>query len=149
MRSRCSAASLPKETHRLRGRVGYLGHEPLLYRDLSPRENLELAAALHGLDGGGRAADRRLLEAVGMAPGRTTASPSSRAGMKQRVDICRAVLHEPELLLLDEPDAHLDTEARRLVAPLIARREWPHARRGQPRPGGGDRRTPTSCLELG
>src|SRR5215204_1553887 len=55
-------AALPKETYRLRGRVGYLGHEPLLYRDLSPRENLALVAALHDIE-----AERRideLLEAV-------------------------------------------------------------------------------------
>src|SRR3954468_7990835 len=60
--------ALPKETHLLRGRVGYLGHAPLLYRDLSPRENLELAAALHGL--GAEAAPGRidaLLESVGMS----------------------------------------------------------------------------------
>src|ERR1700742_3485077 len=43
---------LPRETHRLRGQGGYLGHEPLLYRDLSPRENLELAAALQGIEAG-------------------------------------------------------------------------------------------------
>jgi ABC-type multidrug transport system ATPase subunit len=55
--------SLPQETHGLRGRIGYLGHEPLLYRDLTPRENLELAAALHGLErrpppGGSRSCSR-------------------------------------------------------------------------------------------
>jgi heme exporter protein A len=112
---------LPKETHRLRGRVGYLGHDPLLYRDLTPRENLELVAALHGI--GSEVAGPRievLLEAVGMSVRADDRVAELSAGMKQRIDICRAVLHEPELLLLDEPDAHLDPEARLRIAPLIA-----------------------------
>jgi heme exporter protein A len=112
---------LPKETHRLRGRVGYLGHDPLLYRDLTPRENLELVAALHGI--GSEVAGPRievLLEAVGMSVRADDRVAELSAGMKQRIDICRAVLQEPELLLLDEPDAHLDPEARLRIAPLIA-----------------------------
>ena len=113
--------SLPKETYRLRGRVGYLGHEPLLYRDLSPRENLALGAALHGLDREASSARiDQLLDAVGMARRGNDRVAELSAGMKQRVDICRALLHEPELLLLDEPDSHLDSEARRLIEPLIA-----------------------------
>jgi heme exporter protein A len=112
---------LPRETYRLRGRVGYLGHEPILYRDLSGRENLALAAALHGLDQAEATARiEGLLEAVGMARRGDDRTAELSAGMRQRVDICRAVLHEPELLLLDEPDAHLDTDARRLVEPLIS-----------------------------
>ncbi len=113
--------SLPKETHRLRGKVGYLGHEPLLYRDLSPRENLQLAAALNGIPE--ETAEPRigaLIDTVGMRPRADDRVAELSAGMKQRIDICRAVLHEPELLLLDEPDAHLDPEARRQIAPLIA-----------------------------
>jgi heme exporter protein A len=112
-------APLPKETWRLRGRVGYLGHDALLYRDLSPRENLRLAARLHGL-----AADRReqriegLLESVGMARRADDRVAELSAGMAQRVAACGAVLHEPELLLLDEPDSHLDAEARKLVGEL-------------------------------
>jgi heme exporter protein A len=113
--------SLPKETHRLRGLVGYLGHDPLLYRDLSPRENLELTAALHGIEpatAGPRI--EALLDAVGMARRADDRVAELSAGMKQRIDICRAVLHQPPLLLLDEPDAHLDADARRRIAPLIA-----------------------------
>jgi heme exporter protein A len=112
---------LPKETYRLRGRIGYLGHEPLLYRDLTPRENLRLAAALHGLDE--PSAEARiggLLTAVGMERRGDDRVAELSAGMRQRIDICRAVLHEPELLLLDEPDAHLDPQAREQIAPLIA-----------------------------
>src|SRR6185437_2409199 len=117
---------LPKEAHRLRGRVGYLGHEPLLYRDLSPRENLDLVAALYGLDPADSAKRIEvLLETVGMSRRGGDRVAELSAGMRQRVDICRAVLHEPELLLLDEPDAHLDAEARRLVEPLIGSRTGP------------------------
>jgi heme exporter protein A len=118
---RVLGAPLPKETYRLRGRVGYLGHEPLLYRDLSSRENLALAAALHGLEPAQAAARiERLLEAVRMERRGDDRIAELSAGMRQRIDICRAVLHEPQLLLLDEPDAHLDHRARELVAPLIA-----------------------------
>jgi heme exporter protein A len=114
-------SALPKETYRLRGRIGYLGHEPLLYRDLTPLENLSLAASLNGIDEP-EAEQRigRLLDAVGMSLRAGDRVAELSAGMRQRIDICRAVLHEPELLLLDEPDAHLDPEARELVAPLIA-----------------------------
>ncbi len=113
--------SLPKETHRIRGRIGYLGHDPLLYRDLTVRENLELVASLHRLDP--EPADIRiqaLLEDTGMSHRAHDRVAELSAGMKQRVDICRAVLPSPALLLLDEPDAHLDAEARGRVQPLIS-----------------------------
>jgi ABC-type multidrug transport system ATPase subunit len=118
--ARVLGCELPGETWRLRGRVGYLGHEPLLYRDLSPRENLMLAARLHGLDRG-RAETRieELLESVGMARRGGDRVAEFSAGMAQRVAACRAVLHEPALLLLDEPDSHLDVAGREAVGSLL------------------------------
>jgi heme exporter protein A len=123
-RAEVLGCELPRESIRLRGRVGYLGHEPLLYRDLSARENLRLAAALHGLESEA-ASERleRLLESVGMERRSDEPVALLSAGMRQRIDIARALLHEPELLLLDEPDAHLDAEARRAVEPLLAASE--------------------------
>ena len=117
---RVLGCELPAESHGLRGRVGYLGHEPLLYRDLSARENPRLGAALHGLDrAGSEARIGRLLAAIGMERRADEPTGVLSAGMRQRIDICRAVLHEPELLLLDEPDAHLDAGARGLADPVI------------------------------
>jgi len=111
---------LPGETWRLRGRVGYLGHQPLLYRDLSGRENLRLAAALNGIEETNAAVRiDELLAAVGMERRADERTAELSAGMRQRLDICRAVLHEPELLLLDEPEAHLDADARTLAERLI------------------------------
>jgi heme exporter protein A len=111
-------AALPKEAWKVRGRIGLLGHEPLLYRDLSVRENLRFHARLHDVDVA-RAAE--LLDAVGMARRADEPVRSLSRGMVQRVAICRAVLHEPELLLLDEPLANLDPGAAGAVAPLIGR----------------------------
>jgi ABC-type multidrug transport system ATPase subunit len=110
--------SLPAEAWRARGRIGYLGHEPLLYRDLSGGENLAFAARLHGLpDAPERIA--WLLEQVRMSARADELVRNLSAGMVQRLAVCRAVLHRPELLLLDEPTSHLDPEAASLVEPLI------------------------------
>ena len=101
----------------VRGRVGFLGHEPMLYRDLSVRHNLEFHARLHGAD---RTRIDALLDAVGMRARADEPVRSLSRGMTQRVAVCRAVLHEPELLLLDEPYANLDPGAREIVAPLLS-----------------------------
>ena len=115
--------ALPKEAWRLRGRIGYLGHQALLYRDLSAAENLRFHARLFGLPGDGEARIAELLEAVGLAHRATTRVAEMSAGMVQRLAICRTILHEPELLLLDEPVAHLDPAGAAVVEPLIGRRE--------------------------
>jgi heme exporter protein A len=112
--------ALPGEAWKLRGRIGYLGHEPLLYRDLSGRENLRFQARLYGLDRNtAEARIAELLQAVGMERRADERVAELSAGMRQRLSICRCVLHEPELLLLDEPDSNLDAEGRELARALI------------------------------
>ncbi len=117
---RALGCALPGEAWRLRGRIGLLGHEPLLYRDLSGRENLRFHARLHGLRGEAAAARiEQLLAAVGMERRASGRVAELSAGMRQRLAICRCVLHRPELLLLDEPDSNLDAEGRELARALI------------------------------
>jgi heme exporter protein A len=112
--------SLPDEAWKLRGRIGYLGHEPLLYRDLSGRENLRFQARLHGIERvAAEARIEELLRAVGMERRADERVAELSAGMRQRLSICRCVLHQPELLLLDEPDSNLDVEGRELARELI------------------------------
>ena len=111
---------LPRDASRVRGRIGFLGHEPLLYRDLTGAENLHFTARLHGLTGD-EAAPRiaELLEQVRMSRRAGELVRNLSAGMVQRLAVCRALLHEPEVLLLDEPRSHLDPEAAALVEPLL------------------------------
>jgi heme exporter protein A len=115
-RARVLGRDLPADGWAVRGRIGLLAHDTLLYRELSARENLRFHARLHGVD---EARVEALLDQVGLlARGDEPVRTLSR-GMAQRVAICRAVLHEPELLLLDEPLANLDPGAAGAVEPLI------------------------------
>jgi heme exporter protein A len=108
--------ALPDDGWAVRGRIGLLTHEPLLYRDLSGRENLRFHARLHGVP-----FDRveELLERVGLRLRADDRVHTYSRGMVQRLAVCRAVLHDPDVLLLDEPRANLDPAAADLVEPLI------------------------------
>jgi ABC-type multidrug transport system ATPase subunit len=108
--------ALPEEGWQVRGRVGFLGHASLLYRDLSARENLRFHARLHGVD---RARVDAMLDAVGLKTRADDPVHTYSRGMVQRAAVARAVLHDPELLLLDEPVANLDPRAVEIVEPLI------------------------------
>ncbi len=107
---------LPAESWAVRGRIGMLSHEPLLYRELTSRENLLFHARLHGVR---EPRVDEMLAAVGMARRAQEPVKTLSRGMVQRVAIARTLLHEPELLLLDEPRANLDPAAGELVEELI------------------------------
>ncbi|MDQ6730526.1 MAG: ABC transporter ATP-binding protein [Actinomycetota bacterium] len=109
---------LPRRGWAVRGRLGLLGHDPLLYRDLTGRENLLYHARLHRVP---QARIAEVLAAVGMEGRDDEPVRLLSRGMVQRMAIARAVLHRPALLLLDEPRANLDPGASELVEPLIGR----------------------------
>jgi heme exporter protein A len=121
-RARVLGRDLPREGWAVRGKIGLLAHDPLLYRELSARENLRFHARLHGVE---EARVEALLEQVGLRPRADEPVRTLSRGMTQRVAICRAALHEPELLLLDEPLANLDPGAAEAVESLIGRTAGP------------------------
>jgi heme exporter protein A len=101
-----------------RGGIGYLAHEPLVYKELSALENLDLYGRLYHVT------ERRetigaLLERFGLWEARHERVGSFSRGMQQRLALCRVLLHGPELLLLDEPYSGLDASARTLVDDVL------------------------------
>ena len=104
-----------------RGSIGFLGHEPLVYRELTALENLDLYGRLY------RVPERReragmLLERFGLWDARGVRAGSLSRGMVQRLALCRAFLHEPELYVLDEPFAALDEAGAELLERELAER---------------------------
>jgi heme exporter protein A len=116
--ARVLGAELPGERWRLPERVGYLGHEPLLYRELSGRENLRYHADLHGVS---QSRIDTVLTELGISDRADEPVRDLSKGLVQRLAVARAILHDPPLLLLDEPRANLDPSAAELTEPLIGR----------------------------
>jgi heme ABC exporter ATP-binding subunit CcmA len=103
----------------IRRRIGLIGHQSMLYRDLSARENLEFFAKLYGIpDPAARAT--ALLEEVDLSHRADDPVKSFSRGMTQRLAIARALVHDPELLLADEPFDGLDAPSSRALEKLLA-----------------------------
>jgi len=103
----------PRET------IGYLGHEPLVYRELTPVENLSLFGRLYRVP---ERAERvgMLLERFGLWDVRHARVSTFSRGMQQRLGLCRVLLHEPALLVLDEPTNALDAQGLALLDSVLA-----------------------------
>ena len=111
--------AIPEEAQRARRGLGYLGHDPMVYLDLTARQNLELFADLYGVpDAPDRIGDA--LSRVGLLARSHDAVRTFSRGMAQRLGIARLTLHDPRLLLLDEPYTGLDSRGAGLLDDLIA-----------------------------
>ena len=114
----CAGLAIPSsgtlEVEPDRSAIGFLGHEPLVYRELTALENLDLYGRLY------RVPERRerigmLLERFGLWEARGERASALSRGQLQRLALCRALLHKPELLILDEPFSGLDADGAELL----------------------------------
>ncbi|MCY4539638.1 MAG: heme ABC exporter ATP-binding protein CcmA [Chloroflexi bacterium] len=111
---------MPEEAMAVRRQIGLVSHQPLLYGNLSARENLDFFGKLYGMarDERGEAIGA-LLDQVGLATRADSLARDFSRGMQQRLSIARALLHQPEILLLDEPFTGLDQAAAETLEELV------------------------------
>jgi heme ABC exporter ATP-binding subunit CcmA len=112
---------LRRDAQDIRRRIGYLGHQPMLYEELTAEENLDFFARMYGVRDRHARVDA-LIERVGLpAKAKDRVRDLSR-GQTQRLALARALAHEPSLLLLDEPDAGLDEQGVALLEEILRER---------------------------
>jgi ABC-type multidrug transport system ATPase subunit len=97
--------------------IGYMAHPSLLYDEMSGMENLRYFAGLYGISGDTRCEEA--IRAVGLDPTLTRAVGQYSQGMRQRMSLARAVLHDPRVLLLDEPFSNVDVHSAREMVGLL------------------------------
>jgi ABC-type multidrug transport system ATPase subunit len=107
-----------RERSAFTGRLGYMGHAPLLYDEMTGMENLRYFAGLYGIADSGRC--QQAITAVGLDPALTRHVGDYSQGMRQRLSLARAAIHDPEILLLDEPFSNLDPSSARAMGRLVA-----------------------------
>jgi heme exporter protein A len=112
--------SLGKQSHEIRKRIGLIAHQTLLYDNLSAEENLLFYAKLYGLKNATEVIHRSLDE-VGLLPRKDDHVRTFSRGMQQRLSIARAMLHNPEILFLDEPYTGLDKHAAEMLSGWLRR----------------------------
>jgi ABC-2 type transport system ATP-binding protein len=108
----CLGYDIRKEADKIKRQVGYMTQKFGLYEDLTIRENLVFVGRVYGLDGVNSRVDRAL-ERLGLAERASQLAGKLSGGWKQRLALAACILHEPQLLLLDEPTAGVDPKARR------------------------------------
>ncbi len=117
-RVRVAGHDLPRQASAVRQRLGVVSHLPLLYGDLTAEENLRFYGRMYGV----KAMDKRIsevLELVGLTARRRDLVRTFSRGMQQRLAIGRAIIHDPEVLLLDEPHTGLDQDACEMLDTIL------------------------------
>jgi heme exporter protein A len=111
---RIAGYKLPAQAAAVRRRLGVVSHLPLLYGDLTAEENLQFYARMYGVPGASRRINE-VLELVGLSSRRSDLVRTFSRGMQQRLAIGRAVLHDPDVMLFDEPHTGLDQDASAML----------------------------------